>query len=116
MKSNKIIDPRASQFILYLKKQGLSYQWIEHRMGRSENWAKRVALDGAYVTQDEVDLLETIVSVIKLLPRRRCQKFRHRAREYIKNVNPIRRSEEQFRERVALLIRDYPHVLRAETE
>lgn len=85
----KTFNLRASKHILYLKEQGLSYQWIEHRMGRSENWAKRVAEEGGLTTDGEVDYLLALVQAIKQLPKAKPQNYNHRAKSYIKNTDAL---------------------------
>jgi len=81
----KLHRPEAAIAVRYIKTQGLSYHWIEHRMGKPENWAKRVAENSALTTQTELQYLLALADVLQLLPKKRRQHYQHRAAGYSKN-------------------------------
>ncbi len=86
----KFYTPEARELIIKLKEVGMSYWWIEVRMGKSSNWGRRIVNDRALVNEEELNYLRILWSVLQLLPRKLKPTRKHIGQEAPRYIDPLR--------------------------
>ena len=86
----KYYTPEAKKLLEKLKGFGMSYWWVEVRMGKSSNWGRRIVNDKALVTDAELDYLRELVKVISLLPKKLKPTRKHAGHSAPRYADPMR--------------------------
>jgi len=87
----KFYTPEAKKLIIKLKKYGMSYWWIEMRMGRASNWGRRIVNNKALINDAELDYLRELVRIISMLPKKMRRTRLHAGTTSPRYIDPLRK-------------------------
>ena len=86
----KYYTPEAKKLIVKLKGYGMSYWWIEVRMGKASNWGRRIVNDQALVNDKELEYLRELVRIISMLPKKLRATRLHAGQSAPRYIDPLR--------------------------
>jgi hypothetical protein len=86
----KFYTPEAKKLIVKLKDYGMSYWWIEMRMGVSSNWGRRIVNDKALVNDAQLAYLRELVRVFAMLPKKMRRTRLHAGTSSPRYIDPLR--------------------------
>ena len=89
-RGGKFFSDEAVHLIKRIKMMGISYCFVEVRMGKSSNWGRRLSAGRGLVTKEDVEYLRQLWQALSQLPKRKKPTHKHVGQQFYCYTEPFR--------------------------
>jgi hypothetical protein len=89
-RAGKFYSDEARLLLQGIKLMGISFCFVEIRMGKASNWGRRLAAGRGLVNDDDLEYLRKLYKALKQLPERRAPTRKHAGQFFDIYTNPLK--------------------------